>query len=244
MKQTIPYTPPTTLQELQDFQKLNYHIEDEDWASVVIDGWEEYEISSYGRLYNTKTKKLRKCFMPFVKPKVKKGLNINSIWFNKALYPSRVILVETVCDLMMYSFYPDYADEWMNPIPLDKNIFNLSFGKNIKYVRNSYYEGDNKYKEEWIWYNGEKTIYTIDTEGIVINQNTGNKVKSNCMESNHGLTLHHRGVNFTKSRARLMAEAYIPNPDNLKNAAIIDSSDIRPSLDNVCWTDRYGTVKK
>ena len=71
-----------------------------------------------------------------------------------------------ICDLMLHAFYPDIFDTHINPIPLDGNMFNLSLD-NINYVPNSYYEDGNVYKEVSIYINGEKTIYTIDTNGII-----------------------------------------------------------------------------
>ena len=241
MERTMKYTPPTSIEELQNFQKLNHRIEGEDWASVIFDGWENYEISSYGRLYNTKTKRFKKCY---ISSHVKvEGLNINSIVFSIRT-DSNTRLTVSVCDLIMYSFYPDYADEFVNPIPLDGNMFNLSFGNNLKFVCNAYYEGDNVYKEVPIYIDDEKSKYTLDTNGVIINQDTGRTMRSKYNEANDTISIYHGLIRITNTRARWMAKAFIPNPNNLRNAALIDFSDTRPSLDNICWTDRYKLVKK
>ena len=110
---------------------------------------------------------------------------------------------------------------------------------------NAYYKGNDEYREEWVWYNGEKTKYTIDTNGVLIDQEKDKIIRPNKSEATDQVNLFHRGLNiYTKKRMRLMAEVFIPNPDNLRYTALIDSSETRPSLNNICWTNRYKLVKK
>ena len=244
MKKTIQYTTPTSIEEFQDFCKLNYHVEDEIFKPVLVDGWENFEISNYGRLYNTKTNKFKKCTAT---NKEISTYDINSIRYviKIKINGKYVTLSSPICDLIMYTFYPDYADEYVNPIPRNGNIFDLSFGDNIIFVCNAYYKGNDEYREEWVWYNGEKTKYTIDTNGVLIDQEKDKIIRPNKSEATDQVDLFHRGLNiYTKKRMRLMAEVFIPNPDNLRCAALIDSSETRPSLDNICWTNRYKLVKK
>ena len=121
------------LQKLQDFQKLNYHIEDEIFKPVPVDGWENFEISNYGRLFNTKTNKFKKCITTNNQVTT---YDINSIRYviKIKINGKYVTLSSPICDLIMYTFYPDYADEYVNPIPRNGNIFDLSFGDNIIFV--------------------------------------------------------------------------------------------------------------
>ena len=94
--------------------------------------------------------------------------------------------------------------------------------------------------KKWIWLDGEKTNYTIDIHGVVINQKKGKKIgKSDNMSS-----LSHKGKIYSnRSRMYLMAKYFISNPNNLKYAALIDPTNTKLSLDNICWTDRKNLVK-
>ena len=239
MKRSIKYTAPTSAKELKDFCKLNYHIEDEEWESISVDGFEEFQISTYGRLFNTKTNNLRSCITTNDEFSTS---DINSITYVilKKVNGKVKTIGETVCDLMLHTFFPEDADHYVNPIPKDGNIFNLSFGDNIRFVPNAYYKGSDEYREEWIYINGDKTIYTIDINGVVKNQNRGNELKT----SHHKASISHNGIVLTKSVERLMAETFIPNPNKLIYAASIDLSKTKFSLDNICWTNRYKLVKK
>ena len=236
MKKTIQYTTPTSIEEFQDFCKLNYHVEDEIFKPVLVDGWEDFKISNYGRLYNTKTNKFRKCTMSGKKCDINSILFINTAKINKK-YISRS---KSICDLMLHAFYPDIFDTHINPIPIDGNIFNLSFGDNIRFIPNAYYKGSDEYREEWIYINGDKTIYTIDTNGVVKNQNRGNELKT----SHHKASISHNGIVLTKSVERLMAETFIPNPNKLIYAVLIDPKNTKLSLDNICWTNRHRLVSR
>ena len=244
MKRTIKYTAPTSVKELKDFQKLNYHIEDEEWKSIFVDGFEKFKISTYGRLFNTKTKNLRSCITTNNQVTT---CDINSITYVilKKVNGKDKTIGETVCDLMLHTFFPEDANHYVNPIPKDGNIYNLSFGDNIRFVPNAYYKGSDEYREEWIYIDGEKTKYTINTNGVIINKDRGNKVKTYNRKTNlHKVSISHNGIVLSKSVKRLMAETFIPNPNNLTYAASIDLSKTEHSLDNICWTDRYRLVKK
>ena len=236
MKRTIQYIPPTSYEELQDFQKLNYNFKHEIWKYVPIDGWKHFRISTYGRLLNTKTSKLQKCDVN----KINK-ININSIVYRRKVYYKRdykKFLNTTICDMMLHAFYPDISDTHINPIPIDGNIFNL-FLDNLKFVPNVYYEGDDEYKEEWIYIHGEKSKYTIDINGVVINQEKDKIIRPDSDKATDSISLSHRRIKYKSStRMRLMAEVFIPNPHNLKNAKLIDETNTKPSLDNICWTNR------
>ena len=243
MKRTMQYISPTSLKELQDFQKLNYNFKCEIWKSITIGGWEDFKVSNYGRLFNTKTNKFRKCNIPNNQVST---CDINSIiYVNKIKINGKyVALSKTICDMMLHAFYPDIADTHINPIPIDGNMFNLHLD-NIKYVPNAYYEGDDEYKEVSIYLNGEKTNYTIDIHGILINREKGNElIRYKLRKVTDKTQLCHRGKIATyKNRMRYMAEAFIPNP-NLNYVGSIDPSIIIPSLNNICWTNRKKLIKK
>ena len=239
-KKTIQYTPPTTLKELKDFCKLNYHIEGEIWKPVIFDDWEDFYISSYGRLYNTKTNNLRKC-----NSTITKNYDINSIVYGNVINidGKYISLSETVCDMILTAFFPKRGyiidpTVTTNPIPRDENIYNLDLGRNLMFVPNNYYRGDFKYKEVPICINGEETHYTVDINGVIINQNKNKEMVSKSNKALDLISIYHKNIKYVKTRIRYLAEAFIINYNDLKYVALIDETNTKPSLDNICWTNR------
>ena len=209
MNYMLDYVPPTTLKELKDFQKLNYHIECEFFKPIPIDGWEGFEISNYGRLRNIKTDTLIKCNINAFGKR-----NINSLYHRVS---SRSIN-NTICDMMLHAFYPDIVNTHINPISIDGNMFNL-YLDNINYVPNAYYVSLNKIKE-WIWIYGEKSKYTIDVTGTIIDEDTGMVRRSKYNKGTDSVSLRYKDDMLTHTRIYFMAEAFIPNPNNLKNVVL------------------------
>ena len=238
----IKYTPPKTLKELQDFSKFQYDIMDEEWRPISLSFWENYEISNYGRIRNIDTGKFKKIAVPSYKIEHIKNCNINSIRypnFIKNDKGDKKIIHETVCDLMLHAFHPDIYDTHINPIPKDNNKFNLSL-KNIKYIPNAYFKGDDTYREKYIYINGEKTKYTIDTNGVIINQKKNKELLSSNgeMKANDDVNLSHKGVHTSRTLVFWLSRAFIPNPYNLRYVIVIDSSITQSKLSNVYLTNR------
>ena len=235
MERTVKYTAPTTRKELQDLSTLSYDIEGEVWKPIPIVGCEKYQVSNYGRVMHIKTNKLRKCV--FYGHITKDSVNfINSITSLPELHIAQ-------CDMILHAFYPEIADTHINIIPLDGNIFNLSLS-NIKFVPNSYYVSGG-FEEEWIWYKGEKTNYTVDIYGTIINQETGKVLRANKPIPSVVIGINHWGKLVRKdTRARYMVEAFIPNPDNLRCGSIIDPTKTKLHISNICWTNRIHLTKK
>ena len=233
----IKYIPPMTFKELQNFQKIEYSIEGEIWKFISLEGFGNYKISNYGRLINIKKHNLIRCNNVFKLDTI----DINSLYFYA--YINRVKYIRTICDLMLHAFYPDIFDIHINPIPIDGNPFNLSLD-NIKFVSNSYYEGDDEYRKVFIYINDNETIYTIDTNGVIKNNHTDRVMRSKYNEANDIISIYDGITLINKKRSRWMAESFISNPNNLRNASLIDFSDTRPSLDNICWTNRPKYTKQ
>ena len=231
----LDYIPPTSFEELRDFHKLNCDINGEIWeddihykGSRMSNEWKKYELSNYGRLRNIKTGKL-KLFNYY---KLKTYNSISSFeHFIQDHYKNKY--KERICDLMSSFASPNYR-------PKDGNIFNLH-SDNIICVEDSHYKGSDEYREEWIYINGEKTNYTIDTNGIIINQDR-KKLESIYNENNNPhnqINLLHKGIRYTNSRAKWMAEAFIPNPHNLKYVKAMNLQTHGFSMiKDIYWTDK------
>ena len=235
MNRVINYIPPTTFNELINFQKLDSRIKGEVWSSISIDGWERFKISNYGRLLNAETNILRKCRL-FSKPKK----YINCIGYT--IITNGVWSTMMIPDLLRLVFLPGLDKNCINPIPLDGNIFNLHLD-NIDFIPNAIYKFAIEF-EKPIHINGELTKYTIDIFGVIKNQKNNKIISASNMDVNEIITISHRGKKTNMTRARLMAEALIPNPNNLKFASTINDTITTPTIYNICWTNRPKEIKK
>ena len=231
----MKYIPPTSFEELQDFHKLDHHIDGEIWKSFYFNNSVNFEISNYGRLYNTETKKFRKSSIA----KNRKH-DINSIAYVDYFLEDgvRKNINFSVCDMMLRTFRSFISDTHVNPIPIDGNIFNLHLD-NIKYVPNAYYTcGHIDIKEiAFIFINDEYTSYYIDSNGVITND-SGYEMRPNLSKAKSIVSIKHNDKIYSNTRAKWMALAFIPNPNNLKLASLIDKSNTVPSLFNIYWTNR------
>lgn len=116
--------------------------------------------------------------------------------------------------------------------------------KKKKYLKKALkYVYEEKFKP--IYINGVKTIYEISNYGYVVStnyRNTGkrHKLKS---ENNHDyrrVTLFINGKKYHKRIHRLVAEAFIPNPDNLPIVHHIDNNKSHNEVYNLEWTTDKG----
>ena len=243
------YRIPKTKKEFIKFYDPNINgdmLAGETWNHIELDGWNGYMISSCGRIYNTKTNKM-------IKPKFNNYSTSNIT--NKKYNCSEIDLV----DLLRYTYYPHLwggSKPHVNVIYLDKNIYNLDI-ENLKFVPNTCfnpssidYDSDiyipltikglhsNVFKP--IYINGEKTIYYIDEHGNVYNSENNKEMGNELVNKTAKamMTIRHNGIIRSRRRYRLMAETFIPNPYNFKYAILINKSDHRPSLLNICWSNR------
>ena len=106
------------------------------------------------------------------------------------------------------------------------------------------YEGDKVYKKVFIYINGEKSENTIDTDGIIIDENTGMPRRSKYNKGSDNVSLRYKDGVYSHTRTCFMAETFIPNPNNLRNAVLIDPKNTKLSLDNICWTNRHRLVSR
>lgn len=85
--------------------------------------------------------------------------------------------------------------------------------------------------EKQIFIDGLETNYTISEEGIVKNSKTGRIMKIN--KGNVQITVN--GKNTGRSVGKIVAEAFIPNPDNLPVVDHIDGDKMNNKVENLRW---------
>ena len=100
-----------------------------------------------------------------------------------------------------------------------------------------------------IYINGEETRYLIHSHGYVISTSyNGKEGDVRFLKHNHDadgyciITLNHHGKKYTRKIHRLVAEAFIPNPNNLPevNHKNKDRADNR--VENLEWCDRISNL--
>lgn len=96
--------------------------------------------------------------------------------------------------------------------------------------------------KKWIYINGEKTQYKISSKGFVIS--TSYKGKEGCVKKlkhSHDkdgyciITLNHKGKKYTRKIHRLVAEAFIPNPNDLPEVNHMNSDKDDNDYKNLEW---------
>lgn len=94
----------------------------------------------------------------------------------------------------------------------------------------------------WIYINGERTKYKISSKGFVISTAyRGKEGRVHKLKHNHDrdgyciITLNHRGKKYTRKIHRLVAEAFIPNPQNLPEVNHKDGDKDHNDDSNLEW---------
>lgn len=94
-----------------------------------------------------------------------------------------------------------------------------------------------KIERKKIVVNGEETNYSITTEGKIYNDKTGRELKGTYSTNEyHSVQLMINGKPKTFLFHRLLAEAFIPNPNNLPVVDHIDRNKHNDNLDNLRWS--------
>lgn len=103
--------------------------------------------------------------------------------------------------------------------------------------------------EKWIYLNNEKSKYKISSDGYVIS--TAYKGKEgvvHALKHNHDadgyciITLNHRGKKYTRKIHRLVAEAFIPNPDNLPEVNHKNGDKDKNDISNLEWVSTIDNI--
>ncbi len=92
------------------------------------------------------------------------------------------------------------------------------------------------------WLNGEETKYSISNIGIVRNDKNGKLLKTNFSKGYERLNLTHNGVHKQFFVHRLVAIAFIPNPDNKDEVNHINGIKSCNYDYNLEWIDRSENV--
>nr|DAK22939.1 MAG TPA: homing endonuclease [Caudoviricetes sp.] len=95
----------------------------------------------------------------------------------------------------------------------------------------------------WIYLNNDKTKYQISSEGFVIStMYNGVKGDTRKLRHNHDkdgyciITLNHKDKKYTRKLHRLVAEAFIPNPDNYPEVNHKNGNKDDNNFSNLEWT--------
>lgn len=131
--------------------------------------------------------------------------------------------------LLMQTFLPEKPHENAIIIHKDNNPYNNHKDNLYWYVP----ELDENWKEVVI--DGEKTPYIVNKLGEVKNSKTGNILKGDTKKSYCYYNLRYNGHQKTKSGHRLVAEAFLPNPDNLPYVHHKDHNRLNNKLENLAW---------
>lgn len=82
---------------------------------------------------------------------------------------------------------------------------------------------------------GEVTRWSVDEEGRVRNDEKGTFLQGSILHSYRYINFRWRGKNKNKSVHRLVAEAFLPNPQNLPYIHHKDGDRLNNKLENLCW---------
>lgn len=86
-----------------------------------------------------------------------------------------------------------------------------------------------------IFIEGEETCYSVDENGRVRNDTTGKFLKGCILHSYHYIAIRWKGKQKNISAHRLVAEAFLPNPDNLPYVHHIDGDRLNNNVNNLQW---------
>lgn len=86
-------------------------------------------------------------------------------------------------------------------------------------------------KTEWKEILGFEGKYAISSDGRIMNKRTGKILK----HAFHYVNLCHKGVAKRMYVPRLVAEAFIPNPDNKPIVGHLDGNKLNNDITNLCW---------
>lgn len=132
-------------------------------------------------------------------------------------------------DLLMKIFLPEQPDKNSIIIHKDNNPYNNHKDNLYWYTP----ELDENWKQVII--DGEETPYVVNKLGEIKNSKTGNILKGDTKKSYCYYNLRYNGHQKMKSGHRIVAEAFLPNPNNLPYVHHKDHNRLNNKLENLAW---------
>ena len=193
--------------KVREFATCTTPPEDEEWKVIPIVGWDDiFLVSNYGRIFNTKTKSLMDYSLHYTFE-----FNFNNPYLPCENFHNNSILVT---DIIRSAFYPEIINSHVNVIFKDRDFYNLKLS-NLTFVPNEYYIGDDSYRNLPVFVEDEETGYFIDVNGVVTTPK-GNRI----LRKQH-ISLRYNLNYVEKLRSKILADAFIPNPNRLRNVNLI-----------------------
>lgn len=90
---------------------------------------------------------------------------------------------------------------------------------------------------KYIYINGEKTYFRIYSDGRVMSEKTGHFYSGSIRNGYRWFDLRYKNDKYAKSQHRLLAEAFIENPQNLEYVNHKDGNRLNNDLSNLEWVD-------
>ena len=90
----------------------------------------------------------------------------------------------------------------------------------------------------------EKTRWSVNEQGQVRNDETGKFLKGTILHSYHYINFRWNGKQKNKSVHRLVAEAFLPNPNNLPYVHHKDSNRLNNCVENLAWVSEQENRKE
>lgn len=96
--------------------------------------------------------------------------------------------------------------------------------------------------EKWVWINGCKGKYEVSTHGRIRSHIGKTKLLKGSLSNKGYPRVNVRGK--YELVHRIVAEHFLPNPDNLPDVDHLDNDRTNPRLDNLEWVTRSTNIKR
>ena len=90
---------------------------------------------------------------------------------------------------------------------------------------------------KYVLINGEKTYFRIYKDGRLMSEKTGNFYKGTIRNGYRWFDIRYKNNKYSRSQHRLVAEAFIENPNNLEYVNHKDGNRLNNSIENLEWVN-------